>query len=216
VREGMADIDRDALPTVSEARETQREHMRAGESLTQDASRQETTEALQQPDGAERADHVELRAVEKELFSDGPGAPAVYQQWQVRGEAAPARLDPVELSDVVTKPGLAVVDVATGVAEKLTDFVTGLLGGIKPQPQEFSSAGSAQQLAAQRKALEAMENIRKSLERGDRLMASDVQNLTPAHLENIKQHGDDYLRLFIDDLQRDRAHEYLYGRARER
>ena len=59
----MADIDRDALPTVSEARETQREHMRAGESLTQDAGRQETTEALQQPDGAERADHVELRAV---------------------------------------------------------------------------------------------------------------------------------------------------------
>ena len=151
VRERMADIDRDSLPTVAEARAAQRE------------TRRERTEALK-----------------------------------------------------VEKPALAVLNGATGAADKLTDFVSSLLsGGSKPQPAP-AHVDPMQQIKAQGKALAALENIRDSMERGERLRASDIQNLTPNHLQNIARNGDDYLRGIIERMERGRERERDWGRARER
>ena len=94
----------------------------------------------------------------------------------------------------VEKPALAVLNGATGAADKLTDFVSSLLSGdSKPSPVP-AHVDPMQQIKAQRKAIAALENIRDSMERGERLRASDIQNLTPNHLQNIARNGDDYLR----------------------
>ena len=73
-----------------------------------------------------------------------------------------------------------------------------------------------QQIKAQGKALAALENIRDSMERGERLRASDIQNLTPNHLQNIARNGDDYLREIIERMERGRERERDWGRERER
>jgi hypothetical protein len=137
-------------------------------------------------------------------------------RWAAKAEAERARIDPIDLKGAGTKTAALMVGVGDGAAVSLLDFVGRLLGGGKPPPQEFSTAASIHQLIAQRKALAAIENIRESMERGENLHPSAIQSLTPNHLENIRLKGDDYLRNMIEGLQRDRAHEIDYGRARER
>ena len=73
-----------------------------------------------------------------------------------------------------------------------------------------------QQIKAQRKALAALGSIRDSMERGERLRASDIRNLMPNHLQNIARDGDDYLRGIIERMERGRERERDWGRARER
>jgi Relaxase/Mobilisation nuclease domain len=206
IEKHLGAIDREALPTVTETRETQRE----------------TGEALRQIKDAARADNATIRAAENELFANErrerkeAATAAATEKWEARAEADRARIDPVDLTDIATKPALVVLDVAGGVAESLLDFVGGLLGSSRPPQPEFSSAASLQQFRAQREAVAALEGIRHSMERGEGLSASDIRHLTPIHLENIKLRGDDYLRELVESLQRDREHEIDYGRVRER
>jgi hypothetical protein len=163
-----------------------------------------------------------LRPVENEVFKDErrerieAAVEASVVRWEAKAEAERARIDPIDLKGAATEPAMLMVGVGDGAAVSLLDFVGRLLGGSKPLPQEFSTAASIQQLIAQRKALAAIENIRESMERGENLHPSAIQSLTPSHLENIRLRGDDYLRNLIEGLQRDRAHEIDYGRARER
>ncbi len=209
IEKHLAGIDAQALPSIADTREG-----------IQEAAR--TAEANRQLRAAHRADNATIRAIEDDQFrserrdrKDAATAAAV-EKWEAKAKAERARIDPVHVSDVVTKPGLAVLDTASGVAESLLDFVGGLMGSTKPRPTEFSSAASMRQIAAQREALAALENIKHSMERGESLSASDVRHLTPIHLENIKLRGDDYMRNLVESLQRDRAYELDYGRARER
>jgi hypothetical protein len=82
----------------------------------------------------------------------------------------------------------------------LVDFVCDFLaGGSKPPPV----TSQAQQIIAQRKAAAALENIRESIERGEGLRPSDIQHLTPTHLQNIKLMGDGYVRQIIEDMERE-------------
>lgn len=94
--------------------------------------------------------------------------------------------------------GIKVVD-TKGVVSSLGSFVESLLGMKTPKqisPQE-----------AQQRAVEALERIEESLERGDRLTASDVANLLPIQLENLKRHGDAYMLEMISDLEKHRERE---------
>jgi hypothetical protein len=63
--------------------------------------------------------------------------------------------------------------------------------------------------------LAAIESIAESMERGEGLKAEDIQHLTPTHLENIKAHGDDYVRELIERAERDRQRYLDWGRERE-
>ena len=226
VRERMADVDRDSLPSVEEARETQRERNRARDAQQAEPVRtpetRPTPEAPKQQTAPSHTDDGPLRAVEKEVFKDErrerieAAVEASVVRWEAKAEAERARIDPIDLKGAGTKTAALMVGVGDEAAVSLLDFVGRLLGGGKPPPQEFSTAASIQQLIAQRKALAAIENIRESMERGENLHPSAIQSLTPSHLENIRLRGDDYLRNLIEGLQRDRAHEIDYGRARER
>jgi hypothetical protein len=224
VRERMADIDRESLPSVEEAREMQHERDRARDARQAEPvpEPRQIAEAPKEPKAPDRADDASLRAAEKEVFRDerrekiDDKTAASIERWEAKAQSERARIDRIDVSDVATKPALAVFDTASGLSESLLSFVGRLCGGGKPPPSEFSTAASVQQLIAQRKALAAIENICESMERGEGLSPSDIQNLTPSHLENIRLKGDDYLRNLVEGLQRDRAHEIDYGRARER
>jgi hypothetical protein len=113
--------------------------------------------------------------------------------------------------------GLKVVNGLTGAAEGLTSFVCNFLdGGSGKPPPSPKALDTFEQIKVQRKALAALENIRESMEKGEGLSASDVQHLTPSHLENIKLRGDEALRQIIDSMERGRQLGQDYGRARER
>jgi|GEM_PF-4980411 hypothetical protein len=81
---------------------------------------------------------------------------------------------------------------ATGATEKLADYVAGLLGG-DDKPPDPATLDQMDKIKAQRKALHALDNICESVARRQPLNASDVQNLTPRHLEEITAKGDAYL-----------------------
>jgi hypothetical protein len=101
-----------------------------------------------------------------------------------------------------------------GFAGSLGDFVLSLFGGSTPAPTQTPS--QVEQIKAQRRAADALDNIRDSIERGEGLQPSDLKNLTPTHLQNIARQGDDYIRNLIERDERDRQRENDYGRERER
>jgi len=127
-----------------------------------------------------------------------------------------ARLDPPSLTEGAKKSALTVVDMATGVSTKLTDFVSALLGGSKAPPPDPATASQMGKIIAQRRALAAMENIRDSIDRGEGLKAEDIYNLTPTHLENIRHRGDDFVRSLIARMERYNPLQIDYGRTMER
>ena len=184
---GMGDVDRDSLPSVKEARAEQRA----------------TDRPATEPEGAKEAAPVYAT-----MLDDSDRKTFWDDVTDKRGTGFDAGIG---------KPVLEVLDAATGAAEKLVDFVTGLLGGgdSKPPPSR-AQLSQMEEIREQRRALAAMENIRDSIERGDRLNPSDIQNLTPTHLENIRLRGDDYVRDMIERMEQTRARENDYGRERER
>lgn len=136
------------------------------------------------------------------------------RQWRMDTDASRARV-----TDATTprepSPGLLVGNAVTGAAESLVDFVGGLFSGTKPPPTA-KQLDQLDQIKAQRKALTAIENIRDSMERGERLKPEDVLSLTATHLENIKLRGDDYMRSLIESAERSRDRYLDYERERER
>jgi hypothetical protein len=206
----MADVDRDSLPTVAEARTTQRETQR------------ERREALKELKAADRADTATLRTAENEIFWHGveerrdARAEAQQEKWKQEVAAESASLNPLTVSGVVEKPALAVLNVATGAAEKLIDFVGALLGGDSKPKIDPATLDQMDKIKAQRKARAALESIRDCMERGKNLKPEDVEHLTPTHLENIKAKGDAYLWEMIERMERGRERERDWGRERER
>ena len=204
VRERMADIDRDSLPSVAEARDVQRARMLDGPAHTREA-----------PD---RTHDPATRAVEQEIAEK-----RLREVREAAAEAAPDRkpeveragVDRVEIKDLAAKPALAVIDSATGLATGLASFIGGVLNARSASPNHGDD-GPLAGLRERRRALAAMENLRQSLERGERLKAEDIQNLTPSQLENIRLKGDDYLRSIIASNERNRPREIDWGRGRER
>ena len=119
--------------------------------------------------------------------------------------------------EAVKSGAKATLKVATagGAAVPLGKFLEGILGmSAKPPPSDGNEA-----IRQQRKAHAALQKIAESMERGDDLRASDVANLLPTQLENLKRRGDDYMREIIDRVERDRdrdARGHDYGRQRDR
>ncbi len=161
---------------------------------------------------ARRLDGVKAKDVRERMTDvDRDSLPSVAEARAAQRETRRERAEALK----VEKPALAVLKDATGAADKLTDFVSMLLSGdSKPSPAP-AHVDPMQQITAQRKALAALGSIRDSMERGERLRASDIQNLTPNHLQNIARNGDDYLREIIERMERGRERERDWGRARE-
>ena len=221
VRERMADVDRDSLPTVAEARDAQvaRRQERGDQAPAKDQL--DRDDALKQLKAADSADRQNLRATENDAFwkerrekRDQATAQST-ERWEKYAKGERARIDPIDIEGAAKGTALAVVDASGRVAGTLVDFVGGLLSGVtKPQAaNDFTSAEQVRQIRAQRRAVAAMENIRESSEG---LKPEDVQNLLPIHLVNIKAKGDDFLRELVETAERQRARDLEWGRTMER
>jgi Relaxase/Mobilisation nuclease domain len=202
IRERMEDVDREALPTVADARTVQHERAEAIAQIAQAARADDAT--LKQDDKATfAADRIER---EKEA----------QDAWRERTEAQRDNADTTpDLADVAEGQAALMVDVAEGLAKTLADFLTGF--DSKPKTQEdLTREGQLREIRAQRQAIAALENIREAMEKGERLSASDIRHLAPTQIENMKARGDDALREMIQDMERRAERERDYGRARER
>ena len=140
--------------------------------------------------------------------------------WQKRATAEREQRSP---TPTPAQAGLRVVGAASGAAMGLMDFVSSILGGGTSQPapsDDFSRSGQLAAMREQRRATEALENIRESVERGEGLRASDVAHLTPAQLINVKLRGDAAMLEMISDMERRQRREQEpergFGRERER
>lgn len=225
VRERMGDIDRDGLPTVTEARNQQ--HARyadrhAAAQAWEGREEAEQDKPLPKANAVDRPGDETLRSAKSEVFGNERRARKeeaegrAHEKWLDRAEAERARIDRVRPQDVA-RQALFVADAVTGQAVKLVDFVTSFLdgGGHKP-PASPEAITRSQEILRMRRAEAALENIRESMERGEGLRSSDLMHLTPIHLENIRLRGDDYVRYLVEDIQREEERKNDYGRSRER
>lgn len=214
VRERMADIDRDALPTVSEARE--RQHARFPDHDLAFRAWEERQPAAHDragdttfPDGVSDTIESERGDRQDEALAES------LEDWETKAEIDRARVDPIDPTDI-TKPALFVADAAAGGATSLADFVGRLFDDATKPQLSPAAVDQIEKIKEMRRAAAALESIRDSIERGERLQPSDIMNLPQNHLDNIKAKGDDYLRQLIEGMQRDRELEAEYGRYRER
>ena len=118
--------------------------------------------------------------------------------------------------------GLQVVDSATGFVMGLGEFMLDLFSGSSSkQPDPSDPATRSQQqvarMLASRRAEGAIENIQRDIEAGRHLKSEDIKSLTREHQEQIKSHGDNYVRQMVEEVrQRDERHWRDDGRERER
>lgn len=232
VRAFMSDVDREALPSVAEASAMQRD--RPVDERFQHAARQATgaydhtaTEAHNLRDeigpspasGAEPSGRHDQGATEAHNLRD-----EVFTRWTAeqprqqandapRFEEAAAQPEPANddaRAGGGIKDGFAVVDAAANAIASLSDFVADLLsfGATETRPDP------AEQIIQRRRAAAALHNIRDDIEQGKPLNAEDVRNLTPETLENIRAKGDDFLRLLVEQQQRDEQERRRGGMER--
>lgn len=115
---------------------------------------------------------------------------------------------PAQAANKFVEAGFKGLDSAGKIAS-LGSFLESLLG-MKAKPSPMSAEQQ------QQRAVEALEEIADSIERGDRLNPSDVANLLPIQLENLKRHGDAFMQEMISDLDRYRERDRDRDRGRER
>jgi hypothetical protein len=198
-----------------------------------DAERQAAHDLLEQ---AARADNRTLRNRPAAPSAERAFADAAREQAQVvrnerREEKFQAqqetwRSSVNERNPDKAKPvdkGLQVVDSATGFVMGLGEFMLDFLSGSSPQRQPdpndpaTRSRQQVDRLLASRRADGAIENIQRDIEAGRHLKSEDIKSLTREHQEQIKSHGDNYVRQMVDEArQRDERHWRNDGRERER
>jgi hypothetical protein len=256
VNERLSDIDREALPTVEEARATQRgiailsrddpsptqlntadllltkggqyfgletpEQQAAYKALAAvtladdkvvnygkdselgtafAAAAKEQAATIRQEDRQERREAFQAKSQEN---------------WKMNRDAEVARVtDAAPTSGPEQVAEKAAFKVA-GFAGGLADFASSLLAGSAPEPAK--TPDQVEQIKAQRQAYAALERIHDSIDRGEGLQPTDIESLTPTHLDNLRLFGDSYMRKLIEalDYERERERDDDYGRARER
>lgn len=233
VRAFMSDVDREALPSVAEASAMQRnrpigDRFQHAAHQTTGAYDHRATEAHNLRDeigpspasGAEPSGRHDQRATEAhnlrdEVFTRWTAEPPRQQAKEpprYTEEAAPQR-EPANDHDARVggiKDGFAVADAAANAIASLADFVADLLSFGATE----TKLDPAEQIIQRRKAAAALDNIRDDIEQGKPLNAEDVRNLTPETLENIRAKGDDYLRLLVEQQQRDEQERRRGGMER--
>jgi hypothetical protein len=141
---------------------------------------------------------------------------ATQETWRSSvDERSPDKVKPVE-------KGLQVVDSATGFVMGLGEFMLDFFSGSSPQRQPdpndpaTRSRQQVERLIASRRAEGAIENIQRDIEAGRHLKSEDIKSLTREHQEQIKSHGDNYVRQMVEEArQRDERHWRNDGRERE-
>jgi len=227
VRAKLADLDREHVPTVAQARadlltrkpepEQQPEH--AEERAQEAVSLREEPQAAPAPENA------------PERPADGSRPTDEREAWRT---AAPQATAPEAAHE---RHGLRVVEPDTGLdssvsafAGKALDYIAtqaeGVIEGIaslfdggsaaprRPTPEPPRPQKTALQRLQERAAKErALRNISKSVQRGDDLNAADLRALPRSELERLHEGGDAYLKRMVQRYERERDDR---GRERER
>ena len=100
--------------------------------------------------------------------------------------------------------GLKVVDAAGKVAS-LASFVESLFGLSAATQSRQDPPNRAEHMGGN--DYEAMEDIAEQHARGQALPAEAIRHLSPAHLENLRHHGDAYMHNLIRDFEREKEQE---------
>jgi hypothetical protein len=232
IRERMSGVDRDALPTVADAKDIQDDRAQgrvtSRESLAWDdtlaaagiaaakAEDKTTSKALAELKKAANADEKTLRSEENKAFwadrRDRIDAAAEVRTENWKNDAAADRGEGAgAVADRATDSALYVADNAVDGATKLADFVGNLFAGLAAEPKP-RAPDQVERILASRRAEAALQNIRTCMEEGRALGVDDVRCLSPGQLRGIMEKGDDYLRELVMRLEPDRER----GRERER
>jgi hypothetical protein len=179
VRAFMGDVDRDKLPSVAEARTEQRAY--------------EFT--------AEQTHAAEFAGSFKEPAAEVP--PPVPDRAIIPDRAEGFEAEAADIAPAAEKGALMVFDAVAGVADKLVDVVASLFDGGTPPPKP--PRDQVDRILEQRRAAAALENIRESVNEGKAIARNDLISLTPGHLREIKEKGDDYVHRMISNLESERA-----------
>ena len=175
IRERMQDVDREAMPSVQEARQTQRER------FPHVAPEKRTMDAVEPSSAASMSEIAQVASISTTQERD------------------------------IAKVGFDVVNSATGALEKLADIVADFFAA---SPAPAMAPDQAERMAAQARAADALENMAADIERGKPIGMDDVRNLTPDHLRDIRDHGDDYLRAMVERMHGEREREQAQDRGR--
>ncbi len=217
VRAKLADLDREHVPTVAQAR---------ADLLTR------------KPEPEQQPEHAEERAQDTAAPEHAPERPASgsrptdeREAWRTAAPQATA------LETAHERHGLRVVEPDTGLdssvsafAGKALDYIAtqaeGVIEGIaslfdggsaapcRPTPEPPRPQKTALQKLQERAAKErALRNISRSVQRGDDLNAADLRALPRSELERLREGGDAYLKRMVQRYERERDDR---GRERER
>jgi len=193
LRERMADIDRASLPSVAEARATQQDRFTREGTFDREAA------------AAAWADRPQSAAQEREA---GPG----------RTDAAPEPEAPTPRQggrgdDLAGDASIKVTNAAGRIAGKLADMIADILsfGATESKAERPERNAHAEHVEERERIIQALDNIRESLERGDGVRMEDLKNLSPEHLLNIAAHGDDAMRALVRQEDEDRHRDRSYG-----
>ena len=208
-RARLADMDRTHLPSVDRAKEIQLERAHKLERREPEASPNLAAEP-RTPIREKAGPEIHTPRLRQSRAAERDMGDRIIRS----GKAVAGRL--MVAADAVGKP-----------AEKLTDFVGGLLKiliGGSTRPRKISAdeyldnpearAEAHAQRRAERASEEALERIRRDIQADRNLRPEDVRMLNPAHVQNIMAKGDAYLLEMIGNVEREQAKSS--GRERER
>ncbi len=243
VRAKLADLDRERLPTVEQAREEVEARQQA-QARAQQATK-EREQAQEREDVSEHVAVPECAAPEvREPWAQGAqhaATPERTTEWKPESTREARDSERHEGLQATNEPSaqFRVVDKETGLersvsafagkaldylatqAEGVIEGIASLFDGGSAPPRRSAqeptrTPKSALQRLHERAARErALQNISQSVKRGDDLNAADLRTLPPVELERLREGGDDYLMRLVKRHDRERE-ERDRGRERER
>lgn len=224
VREKLADLDREQIPSVEQARAglAEREPGREPERAVQRETEREEEPARVEPTEAQAPEHQTTSAREPwDGAAQRVTAPELTpesEQGHGRGGFRVIDRETGLESSVSAFAGKALDYVATQ-AEGLIEGMASLFDGGSAAPREGPPLhrrprkSALQVLQEQAAANRALRNLSQNVQRGEDLSAVDVRALPRTHLERLRDGGDEYLKRLVQHWEREREEQ---GRERER
>ncbi len=242
VRDKLADLDREQIPSVEQAHEQLQERQAERERETEDGRRADAAfrndEATREPEREGREESAQAKEPTPQPArneGDRTEAPSAAPEPEQAREHTEREEDTRAASE--QGGGCRVFDPTSGIesgvsafAARTLDYIAdraeGVIEGIAslfdggsaaprvPQPEPARAQKSALQRLQERAAKErALWNISQSVKRGDDLNAADLRALPPVELERLRDGGDEYLMRMVQRYERERDDR---GRERER
>lgn len=209
VRAKLADLNRESLPTIEQARAEQAERL------------QTPDHALERPEPTPDARAAWAQAAAPTTAPDRPQPPETHEHVAPDDQGGFRVVDrETGLESGVSACAAQILD---GVGHVAGGFFEGLANAFSASatPREPSQAPAAarpapsarEMLQRQAARKRALRNLSASVQRGEALNAADLHALPPAELKRLRDGGDEALQRLVQRFERERDEQ---GRERER